>query len=539
MATSMLPTVLNPHFLSAIMEVKPATAILLTLGLFALRRIFTLWKAFRSPTFFPRVYTPFYPFKLPGAVLPTTAWTTGADWHWVRRFQTYARGETVSVFPIIAGTPRLWTSNINIGRQVAAGGHRSNFIKPEDASRFLRIWGMNLVAADGLMWRKHRRIVGSAFGIDLYKLVWKQTSQLYKEMVEVEGWKDKNVVDIPIIQRVTAKLAFLVISTCGFGFASSWATPPKAADGGTSMQESLTILSENFWTLVMAPKWLMYLPIPNSMIRKTFVAKERVANFMQDQIVERKAQVASGSETSSDAFTTLVKANMNESGKYQLDDQELVGNVFVLMFAGHETTAHTLAATLCFMAIHQEIQDEVVEQINSVVGFERDPDFNDYTKLDKVLAIFYEASRMFPSGHVVMREAAEDTVLTIPNPVGEEGSKTIPIPKGSEVIVDMVGVQHNPRYFEDPHIYKPSRWYGLPTDSELFTAFSVGPRACIGRRFATVEATCFLAHLLRDWRAEPLLSEGETKQDWAAHMDAKISVTLGLKDIPLRLARRR
>jgi hypothetical protein len=64
------------------------------------------------------------------------------------------------------------------------------------------------------------------------------------------------------------------------------------------------------------------------------------------------------------------------------------------------------------------------------------------------------------AGHVLIREATEDTVLTIPNPVGEEGSKTIPIPKGTEVhflrrpfspaltflclqqiMVDMVGVR--------------------------------------------------------------------------------------------------
>jgi hypothetical protein len=38
-----------------------------------------------------------------------------------------------------------------------------------------------------------------------------------------------------------------------------------------------------------------------------------------------------------------------------------------------ETTGQSLAATLGFIAIHPNIQDEVVEQIMSVVGSERDP----------------------------------------------------------------------------------------------------------------------------------------------------------------------
>lgn len=73
-----------------------------------------------------------------------------------------------------------------------------------------------------------------------------------------------------------------------------------------------------------------------------------------------------------------------------------IGNVFVLLFAGHgessesiihhesmevystrivkpETTGHTLAAVLGFLGIYQEEQDDVYEQILSVVGNNRDP----------------------------------------------------------------------------------------------------------------------------------------------------------------------
>ncbi|KAJ7211319.1 cytochrome P450, partial [Mycena pura] len=65
------------------------------------------------------------------------------------------------------------------------------------------------------------------------------------------------------------------------------------------------------------------------------------------------------------------------------------------MFAGHETTAHTLAATFGFLAINEEIQEEIVQHILEVVGTDREPQFEDYAKLDKVLAVFYEAARMF------------------------------------------------------------------------------------------------------------------------------------------------
>ncbi|KAJ7634807.1 cytochrome P450 [Roridomyces roridus] len=441
-------------------------AALIFLG-FLFRRILVLRKASQdfngnNGNLFPTLYTAFQPWAMPGVFFPTTRWTTSFDWQWIRRRQLYTDGvETVNLVPVLSGIPGLWTSNMDIGRQILAGGQRSNFKKTEASGRPFSAWGMNLAASNGPTWQKHRRIIGPAFGVDLYKLVWTQTARLYREMLEVEGWQDSKVVDIPVIQRLTLKLAFLIISSCGFGIPCFWADPPKSADGSMTMQETLKLVTDSHMLPHLIPSWLMpFLPI--SKVRVYHHAKERIAEFMQQQVMERKAEVASGSEMRADAFTILVKANQAESGKYQLDDQELVGNVFLFMFAGHETTSHTIAGTLSFLAIHEEIQNEVVEQIMSVVGLKRDPEYDDYSKLDKVLAVFYEAGRMFPAGYGLAREAVEDTVLTIPNPVGEEGSKTIPIPKGTEVMLDMIGVQYNPRYFEDPQMYKPSRWYGLP-----------------------------------------------------------------------------
>jgi len=235
----------------------------------------------------------------------------------------------------------------------------------------------------------------------------------------------------------------------------------------------------------------------------------------------------------------LVNANEQESGKLQLSDQELIGNVFIMLFAGHETTAHTLAATLGFLSVYPEFQEEVYEEIKSIMGNKREPTLDDYPKFTKTLAAFYETLRMFPAGHLLIREAQEDTVLQVPNPVGESGSKSIPVPKGLQVIVDMIGIQYNPRYFDEPEKYKPERWYGITAESESFTAFSVGPRICIGRKFATVESVAFLAMLLRDWKTEPLLRDGETAGAWRTRvLDAKMVLTLGVDDVPLRFIRR-
>jgi len=45
------------------------------------------------------------------------------------------------------------------------------------------------------------------------------------------------------------------------------------------------------------------------------------------------------------------------------------------------------------------------------------------------------------SGFVLIREATEDTVLQIPNPPGVGGNTVLPVQKGVQVVVDMIGVR--------------------------------------------------------------------------------------------------
>jgi len=268
-------------------------------------------------------------------------------------------------------------------------------------------------------------------------------------------------------------------------------------------------------------------------------ANDQLTEFMQTQVEERRKEIRDGTSHRDDVFTRLVQANEDEESKFRLSDEELIGNVFVILFAGHETTAHTLGATLGFLAYYPEIQEEVYEHILSVVGKDRDPEWEDFGKLEKVLAVFFESLRMFPSGHIMIREAREDAILKIPNRDGQEGTQTIPITKGTLVVVDMIGVQYNPRYFDEPDKFKPSRWYGVSPESDMFTAFSVGTRACLGRMFGLSESIAFLTSLLKQWKVEPLLSGGETKEQWKNRvLEAELVITLGVANMPIRFVRR-
>ncbi|KAI0916136.1 hypothetical protein AcW1_010008 [Taiwanofungus camphoratus] len=523
--------------------------------IFAISRVFKFINGLQIVSGWPGIRCAFIPFTFPGSLIPTSRWNPGAMLTWKKRSTLYRQygTDTISIVPFIHGRAEFYTSNLEVVRQVVAGGIKSSWIKPESSSGVVLTWGMNLFVAEKETWQRHRKIISPAFNNRLYKLVWDKTMSCYFDMLSHEGWSTRDTVKIPQVLKYTSKFAFLLIATCGFGLPFTWSydssggLAPKGEDESNTMTVAEALRVETSTTLMkMAPKWALKLPF--KLAGEVAMAHEILDKFMHAQVDQRKVEVrtqlAMNEEGSDDIFSLLVRANevnalSDQSRKLTLNDEELIGNVFLLLFAGHETTAHTLSATFALLAVHQDIQEEIYRQIMDVVGPDSNPKIEDYHKLDKVLYAFYEAARMFPAVYVMIREAMEDTTLTVPNPPGMEGSAaTLSVRKGTKVIVDTIGLQYNQRYFSEPEKFDPSRWQG-EDKVDAVTAFSIGPRNCIGRRFATTEAVALLTMWLRDWKVEPLLDEGETIEQWSARViQAKFFLTLGIEDVPIQMTRR-
>ncbi|KAH9973784.1 cytochrome P450 [Lactifluus volemus] len=483
----------------------------------------------------PGPWVPFSPFSPLGASLPTCWWNPGVAWVWEWRWSFYKKwgSEIVSFVPFLLGPPLIFTSSLEVARQILTGGNHLMWAKPIE-------WGTNLITSDKDDWRRHRRIMGPAFNASTYSIVWAETSRVYRDMISVEGWAKKDLVTLGAVQAYTTRLAFLVISTCGFGLPFRWEEPTETDDGGMSIQKAMRIWVNTSVVRLLTPSWAYKLPIKR--LHDAAMASRVLRGHLTELISERRAELNSDDTdrgiARKDIFSLLVLAS-EEDSKFQLSDDELMGNVFGMMFAGHETTAYSLASTIGFLGLHSDIQEDLYEQIVEVVGHDREPTFEDFPRLEKVAHAFYEALRLYPAGYILPREATEDIILNIPNADNQPGTRQVPIPKGLSVIVDVTGIQYNPRYFPDPYKYDPSRWRGVIAESEEITAFSVGPRTCIGRKFAVVEAVCFLTLLIRDWMIEPIMNPGETGEQWRDRvMQANVRITLSVKAFPIRLRRR-
>ncbi|EKM52492.1 uncharacterized protein PHACADRAFT_100698, partial [Phanerochaete carnosa HHB-10118-sp] len=504
------------------------------------------------------------PMHLLGAALPTCSINPGLSWQWLWKDKVYkeAGTETISILPYLMGPPVICTSSPEVMKQFVAMKGQSE--KPPEAGILVRIWGPNVFSEGGDVWRRHRRIVQPAFSPRTYALICTETSRLYDEMVVAEAWMGKDTIDIPDVNVITHKLALLVISCCGFGNPLSWMHDSPAVSGSMSLHEAFSIVSAGSIERILLPRWMCNLPIRR--VRQLEQAYSTVERFMRELIASRRRELVEGPKQDSkgsedgpdtseyrDVFRIMLEASEQER-KHALNDEELVftrnnsrrkyllltveqqGNTFVMLFAGHETTSNTLNAAIGFLACHSEIQDEVYEEVKSMLDG-NELDLNTLEKLDKVQACFLEAGRLLPTAFAMPRTTVvNNVVVTHAGPPGLPDEKLV-LEKGTVLYVDAIGVLYNPRVFNDPYAFKPERWYGATANDMLM--FSVGARACLGRRFALSEGVAFLAKLIKDWKIEPILLSGETENQWRSRvLTAKMRLTLAVADVPVRLRRR-
>lgn len=178
-------------------------------------------------------------------------------------------------------------------------------------------------------------------------------------------------------------------------------------------------------------------------------------------------------------------------------DLELRDEAFIFFVAGHETTAVTLAWILAHISADQVLQQRLREEMFSVLGHGALQKGTE-NQLPLLTNTIKEGLRLYPPAFAFTRYVEEDVVI--------DGAK---IPAGYDVMLNVIGMQRNPAYFERPNEFDPDRWSTNPNPANYYP-FSFGPRECIGKNFAWLEQKAIVCKILRTYE---LHLQGEIP-DW-------------------------
>ena len=180
-------------------------------------------------------------------------------------------------------------------------------------------------------------------------------------------------------------------------------------------------------------------------------------------------------------------------GNKHLSDDEIISQAILFFFAGFETTASTIVNTLFEFTKYPETQEKLYHEIKEKLEH---ADKSDLTKYYEIIindipyldAALKETLRKYPVLPRLERRLAADDY--------ELGG--IKLERDDIVEISSVAVHYDERNYPDPQRFDPERF--MPEnkanlDPYAFIPFGIGPRNCIGMRFAYQEAKVCLALL--------------------------------------------
>ncbi|XP_066452324.1 cytochrome P450 2D17-like [Eleutherodactylus coqui] len=181
---------------------------------------------------------------------------------------------------------------------------------------------------------------------------------------------------------------------------------------------------------------------------------------------------------------------VKEDPSSSFNEANLLMTTHDLFGAGSETTSTTLRWALLYMILYPNVQSKVQEEIDQVIGSERQPTMGDVLQMPYTNAVIHEVQRC---GDIIP--------LALPHMTYRDMEiKGYCIPKGTTVITNLSSVLKDQELWEKPFQFYPKHFLdenGKFVKREAFIPFSAGRRACLGEQLARMELFLFFTTFLQ------------------------------------------
>ena len=210
--------------------------------------------------------------------------------------------------------------------------------------------------------------------------VWNESVNQAREMVQT--WTSAVNSEIPSIAKDMRTLSLNVLAATGFRrsykFRSS--SQPESDEAQTYRNALQTVLDNAIFLMLIPPRFLLLPLLPASWVRigKAAAAFKQYMIRMLDEETSLLKQGKSGTGSLMASFVRALDTHQKEealgathasqSPSRGMTVEEIFGNIFVINFAGHDTTANTLAFSVLLLAANPEVQGWITEELHEMTG---------------------------------------------------------------------------------------------------------------------------------------------------------------------------
>jgi cytochrome P450 len=364
--------------------------------------------------------------------------------------------------------------------------------------------GSGLLTAEGSLWRRQRRRMAPTYTP-------RAVTRYAEIMLDATGkmlarWQALPKGSVLPINVEMMRLAMSVISRSVFTIDIG----QDFAEAGEALATILDFANQRTIALVNPPLWL-----PTPLNRRLKQALETMDAFLYGIITERRNQ-----PSGDDLLWSLIEARDEETGEV-MSEEQLRDEVLITFFAGHETTAQLLTWAWYLLARHPEVEARFHAELDRELGG-RSPGSYDVEALPYTRMIMDETLRLYSPVATLARDAVEDT---------DVGGYAVPA--GSIVTVTPYITHRHPEFWAQPGSFYPEHFAPEAVKARpryAYYPFGAGPRVCLGKHFALLEAALVLAEVGQRYRLR-LASDQPVGVRWSGTLRPN-------RDVPMTLERR-
>ncbi|MFI5300015.1 MAG: cytochrome P450 [Polyangiales bacterium] len=366
------------------------------------------------------------------------------------------------------------------------------FVKSAGLGVFARpLLGSGLLTSEHDFHKRQRRMMAPMF---VHKRIVGFSDEMVRRAVSTQArWKDGETIDAAAaMMRMTLEIVGKTLFDAEVG--------SEAAEINTALEEAMEFVMKAVTSLVPIPP-----AVPTKRNARNREVIARLDETVYRMIRERRAATAAGAPDRGDFLSLLLAARDEEAtsnereGKADgMTDVQVRDESMTLFLAGHETTANAMAWTLYLLAKNPDVRARLEAEIDDVLG-DRQVTAEDLARLPYALQVVKESMRLYPPAYVTSRMAERDVTIA-----GHA------FPRGSLMIINIMGMHRSARWFPAPDRFDPDR-FAPAREKEIarhaYMPFGAGPRICIGSHFALLEAHLALITLTQHVRLELVSDE--------------------------------
>jgi cytochrome P450 len=398
------------------------------------------------------------------------------------------------------------------------------FRRPLYSGRIVKELGFDegLFFANGDVWQRQRRMVMAGFDPGTVRAYF---PALLKVSERLRGRWQRAADARSTIDLQADLMRFTVDAIAGLAFGADVNTLESEDD---IIQRHLNKIFPAVFKRTLAPlAWWRYVRLPADRALEHSVAevKAAIAGFIATARAQLKAEPSRREHPGNLLEAMIVAADRQDSG---VDDHDVAGNVLIMLLAGEDTTANTLAWMIHLLHRHPQAlaraRDEVLRHAPDPAAFTSEQ----IGALDYLEACAHETMRLKPVAPSLPVQAVKDTTIA-----------GIEVPAETLVVGLMRHDALDDKYFPDAAAFKPERWLAGGSSAAAASSakrvsmpFGAGARVCPGRYLALMEMKLAMAMLLSSF--EILGANAAGGGEPAEHM----AFSMGPLGLEMRVARR-